>query len=358
MSNIRAKTPAVVAQDFRFAGESSRAIGANGEINASSKKDVLNRSLQLMQAQARGEVVTASAMEERQRIVAQNKELLQAAFDNPGAHRVLGEKMADQLYVTANRKGYARRLMVRHELKQGDIPRFAVRKKNVQAVMLTGPTAINTQIALDKWLTPPELTVGARVFVPQTEINQSNTDVLEEKFIEGLEAIMVTEDRLHYNLTKATIGIDNNLTIITGNLSPLTFMSVRQNVQKWGLKPMYCLMASDLFVDIVGESGFQQAIEPVARHELVMTGELAILYGMTLISEDYRHPEHKVLSQGEFMISSDPMFHGAYSDRGGVDSQPIDTINERIVGRGWLFQESLAMAVANTRSVAWGQRNA
>ena len=40
-----------------------------------------------------------------------------------------------------------------------------------------------------------------------------------------------------------------------------------------------------------------------------MTGELGVLYGMTLISEDYRHPEHKVFSQGEFAIYSDPAFH-------------------------------------------------
>ena len=352
---IKAKH-AVVASDYRINGSQERAVGYNGEVNASSKKDLLARSLQLMQASSLGEVVTATDARTRQAITATNKELVQAAFDSPQAHRVLGEKMAEQLYMTSNRKGYARRLLNRIELKQGDIPRFPVRKKNVTAMMATGQVAIHTQIALDKWLMPPELTIGSRIFVPQTEINQSSSDVLEEKYIEGLEATMVAEDRLHYNLCKATIGIDNNLSAIAGTLSPMSFMNVRKNVQKWGLKPMYCVMASDLFVDIVGDASFIQAIEPVARHELVMTGELGVLYGMTLISEDYRHPEHKVLSEGEFMIVSDPVFHGAYSDRGGIDSQPIDTVNERIVGRGWLIHESMAMAVANTRSVAFGRR--
>lgn len=347
---------AVVASDYRLPGSTELAVGRNGEVNASSKKDLLSRSLMLMQAGSNGEVMTANGMRDRQAIIATNKELIQAAFENPQAHRVLGEKIAEQLYMTSNRKGYARRLLNRIELKQGEIPRFPVRKKNVTSMLATGPIAIQTQIATDKWLMPPELTIGTRVFVPQTEINQSNSDVLEEKYVEGLEATMVAEDRLHYNLCKATIGIDNNLSAISGTLSPLSFMNVRQNVQKWGLKPMYCVMASDLFVDIVGDASFIQAIEPVARHELVMTGELGVLYGMTLISEDYRHPEHKVLSQGEFMIVSDPAYHGAYSDRGGIDSQPIDTVNERIVGRGWLIHESMAMAVANTRSVAFGVR--
>ena len=347
---------AIVATDYRLSGSNELAIGRNGEVNASSKKDLLSRSISLMQAKAMGDVVTADTMRDRQAITATNKELIQAAFDNPGSHRVLGEKMAEQLYMTSNRKGYARRLLNRIELKQGDIPRFPVRKKNVTSMIATGVVAIQTQIATDKWLMPPELQIGTRIFVPQTEINQSNSDVLEEKYIEGLEATMVAEDRMHYNLCKATIGVDNNLSAISGTLSPLSFMNVRQKVQQWGLKPMYCVMASDLFVDIVGDASFIQAIEPVARHELVMTGELGVLYGMTLISEDYRHPEHKVFSPGEFMIVSDPAFHGAYSDRGGIDSQPIDTLNERIIGRGWVIHESLAMAVANTRSVAFGIR--
>lgn len=356
MPHIKSSKHATVASDFRFQPGESRAVGDNGEINASSRKDLINRSLNLMRASANREVVTASDAQNRIAIAATNRQLVQAAFDDPVAHRVLGEKMTEQLYMTANRKGYMRRLCNRIELKQGDIPRFPVRKKNVTAMIATGPVAINTQIATDKWLTPPELTIGTRVFVPQTEINQSNSDVLEEKYVEALEATMVAEDRLHYNLGRQTINTDNSLSVIGGTLSPLTFMNVRQQVQRWGMKPMYCVMASDLFIDIVGDASFIQAIEPVARHELVMTGELGTLYGMTLISEDYRHPEHKVLSQGEFIIYSDPAFHGAYSDRGGIDSQPIDTLNERIVGRGWLVTESMSLAICNTRSLAFGIR--
>jgi hypothetical protein len=166
----------------------------------------------------------------------------------------------------------------------------------------------------------------------------------------------VTEDRYWYNLAKQTIGVDNNLSVVSGTLNPLSLMSIRQQVAQWGLKAAYWLTASDLFIDVVGDATFIQAIEPVARHELVMTGQLGVLYGMTIISEAYRHPDHKVLSQGEFAIVSDPLTHGAYSDRGGVDSVPIDTTTEKKAGRGWVLSESISMAIANARSVAWGIR--
>lgn len=352
---LKAKNPTVATEYRAPAGMgqiNSRMVASNGEINASNKKDLLQQSHLLMTASAMGEV------DQESRIVtaSTNKALLAAAMTNREAQTVLGEKMADEIYMTANRKGFARRFLNRMPLEQGQVPRFPVRKKNVSAFMTTGPTKVETSVVTDKWIYPTEVEIRARPFVPQVEINQSTSDVLEEKYIEALEAIMVREDRYWYDLSKMTVGVDNNYSLVSGTLNPLSLMSVRQQVAQWGLKAAYCVMASDLFIDIVGDSNFIQAIEPVARHELVMTGALGTLYGMTLISEAYRHPEHKVLSVGEFAVVSDPLTHGAYSDRGGVDSVPTDGVTEKIAGRGWLLSESVAFAIANSRSVAWAVR--
>lgn len=361
MTLIRAKSTPVVASEYRFgnAKKGERAVASNGELNAGSRKELLVRAMDLQKATSSDLVVLDQdfrGAQDRAQRAAVNLELVRAAATSKDALRVVGEKMADEIWMTTNRKGFSRRFLNRLELKQGEIPRFPVRMKNVNAMWLAGPDRLETQVALDKWLTPPEGQIAVRVFVPQNEINQSNSDVLEEKYVEALEGIMVTEDRLWYNFVQNTIGIDNDQSVIAGTLSPLSLMGVAQNVRRWGLKAAYCLMASDLFVDIVGDSSFIQAIEPVARHELIMTGELAVLYGMTLISEAYRHPEHKVLSEGEFIIVSDPLTHGAYADRGGIDSAPLDAVSDNIIGRGWLLSESFTAAIANTRSVACGRR--
>lgn len=356
MTRIISSAEPTVAQDFRLEAGAERLVGGNGEINASSKLDLLRQSQRLMAAASEGKVVTADEARVREETKKTNRQLIQAAMRDPNTHRIVGEKLADSVYMTANRKGIMRRFLNKIDLKQGDIPRFPVRRKNVSAVMLTSPTRLETQIVTDRWLTPPELQLGTRLFVPQNEINQSNSDVLEEKFVEGLEAIMVTEDRLYYNMLQSIVGIDNERQVITGSLTPLALMSARQQVTRWGLSAMYCWMASDLFTDMVGDTSFVTAIDPVARHELVMTGQIATMFGMTLISEAYRHPEHKVLDEGEFVIVSDPEMHGAYSDRGGVDSQPIDTTTERVIGKGWLITESMSQAIANSRSAVMGLR--
>lgn len=345
---IRATKSPVLATELKLAGSNEFAVGRNGEINASNKRDLLNQQQKFLQAAASGHLLNIDA--------ATDKQLIQAAFNDRESHRVLGEKISDALYITANRQGFMRKYLTRVEVQQGSIPRFPMRTKNVTAVWSTSPTRIQSQITRDKWYTPPELQVVARPFVTQNELNQSSGDVLQEKYIEAVEATMVAEDRLWYNQVNSLVGVDNNLTLVSGQLTPFTLMTVVTNVTRWGLKGAHLLMAADLWQDVVGNSDFFTAIDPVARHELLLTGELGTMYGMTVTSDAYRHPEHKVIGQGEFYVISDAINHGAYSDRGGLTSTPTDISVEQAPGRGFVVHESLAVSVSNSRSVAKGIR--
>lgn len=358
MSKIKvqaARTP-TVASEYRFQGSNERAVGTGGEINASSKRELLNKQMQFLEASANGSLITDAQGYKLEAQTKTNRELLKAAQNDREVHRVLGERMAESLYITANRQGFMRKYLTKITVDQGTIPRFPLRTKNVTAVWSTSPTRIETQITRDKWYTPPELSIVTRPFVTQNELNQSAGDVLQEKYVEATEAVMVAEDRLWYNQVNALVGIDNNLSIISGQLTPYTLMQVVTNVTRWGLKAPHILIASDIYQDIIGNSEFYSAIDPVARHELLLTGELAVMYGMTITSDAYRHPEHKVLNQGEFYVISEALNHGAYSDRGGINSAPIDIVNEKIPGKGWVIHEEIAISIANSRSVAKGQR--
>jgi hypothetical protein len=344
---LRAGKAPVLAHDLK-AVDGSSLVGRNGELNASSKKDLLTQQQRFLQASSQGVMLNVDATTGR--------ELVAAAFNDKDAHRVLGEKISDALYITANRQGFMRKYLAKIDVAQGSVPRFQLRTKNVTAVWSTSPTKIQSQLIRDKYFTPPEFQVVARPFVPTNELNQSSGDVLQEKFIEGVEATMVAEDRVWYNQVNALVGVDNPLTVVSGQLTPYSLMTVVGKVTAWGLKGAHLLMASDMWQDIIGNSDFYQAIDPVARHELLLTGELATMYGMTITSDAFRHPEHKVLGAGEFYVISDALNHGAYSDRGGLKSTPIDISHELVPGRGFVIEESLAVSVANSRSVAKGQR--
>jgi len=347
-----AKNPVVLATELKLAGSDEYAIGrfgsGKGELNASNKKDLLAQQQKFLQAASQGNMLAITA--------AQSKDMVHAAFNSPEAHRVLGEKISESLYITANRQGFMRKYLAKIDVQQGSIPRFPLRTKNVTAVWSTSPTKVESQITRDKWFTPPELSVVARPFITQIDLHQSSGDLLQEKYIEAVEATMVAEDRLYYNQLQALVGVDNNLTIVSGQLTPYSLMTVVTNVTRWGLKGAHLLMATDLWQDVVGNSDFFTAIDPVARHELLLTGELGTMYGMTVTSDAFRHPEHKVLGQGEFYVISDALNHGAYSDRGGLQSTPIDISMEKVPGRGFVVHEALAVSVANSRSFAKGYR--
>lgn len=345
---IRSAKSPVLATELKFADSNDFAVGRNGELNASNKKDLLAQQQKFIAAASSGRLLQVSQQEDR--------ELVAAAFNDKESHRILGERISDALYITANRQGFMRKYLSRVDAQQGSIVRFPLRTKNVTAVVSTSPTKIGTQITRDKWFTPPEFQIVARPFIPENELNQSSGDVLQEKYIEGVEATMVTEDRAWYNQVNSLVGVDNNLTLVSGQLTPYVLSTVASNVTRWGLKAAHMLMATDLWNDIIGNSDFFTAIDPVARHELLLTGELGTIYGMTVTSDAYRHAEHKVLSQGEFFVISDALNHGAYSDRGGLKSTPIDISTEQIPGRGYVIHESMAISVSNSRSVAKGIR--
>jgi len=345
----------VVATELRPLGGGSRYVGMNGEINASSKRDLLVQAQAFLQAVSQTGAVTeveASAAEQR----AKHAQLVSAAFADKGHHLELGEVLADELYQAANREGFARRFLAKQELGQGQLPRVYMRNKSVTAAVATSAVKCHTQYTRDNLITPPEFYIQCRPFIEQRDIVQATGDVLEEKYVEATEGISVQEDRVWKSLADLTIGLANAQVTFLGTMTASGLMNLRNQVSRWNLPVAYWLVANDIWNDIVGDSSFQQVIDPVSKHELLLTGQLGVIYGMTVISDAYRHPQHRVLSQGEMYCIANEVNHGMMTDRGGIESSPIDASIEGAPGRGWHFTELVSMAIANARSVVKGTR--
>lgn len=215
----------VVASELRFGSNSERAVGANGELNASNKADLLKQIARLAEVASSQGVVTQEQASVQEKAAA-HRQMATAAFSSSQAHAELGEVLADELYQAANREGFMRRFLARQELAQGQIARVKLRMKNVVAVIAGSPSKVQTQLVRDNQYFPPEFYISANPFVEKREIDQSSGDVLEEKYIEALEAIMVGEDRTFYNLAQATINIANPATTIVGAMNPTDRKSV------------------------------------------------------------------------------------------------------------------------------------
>lgn len=349
----------VLATEMRLPGRDERMVGAGGELNASSKQDLMRTVASLME-QARYQDIHTEAEQARRKEEAKLKgDLLFAAFSDPKgvAHRELGNVMANDLYIAANRDGFARRFLANQALAQGQLPRVKMRSKGVTAVVATSPSRVETQITNDAVFLPPEFDIVARPFVPKREIDQSMSDVVDEKFVEGTEALMVAEDRIFRALADKTVGLDNPLTNIVGSFTPQALNIVRSHVTAFNIPARYLLIASDLWVDITSDPQWtSNALDPVSQHEVLLTGQIGTLYGMAIISDAFRHPQHKVLDRGEFYVIGDAINLGIMTDRNGIDSEPTTQSNEHVAGRGWIMTESLSMTIANSRAIAKGIR--
>jgi hypothetical protein len=153
---IRASKQPVLATEIKLAGSNEFAVGqyagsGRGELNASSKRDLFTQQQKFLQAAAQGNMLAIDS--------ATGRELVQAAFNDKESHRVLGEKIADALSITANRQGFMRKYLAKVDVQQGSMPRFPMRNKDVTAIWSTSPTKVESQIVRDKWFTPPELMV-------------------------------------------------------------------------------------------------------------------------------------------------------------------------------------------------------
>jgi hypothetical protein len=346
----------VLATELRRPNSNERIVGNNGEINADDNADLVVQIANMMKAAETNHVVTESAALQAQKLRKTHADMVTAAFRDPSALSNVGKTLAEEIYITSNRQGFMRRFLKQENVTQGQVPHVRMQMKNVVASIASSASEVETKLIRDNDYYPPEFYISARPFIEQREINRNTGDILEAKYLEALEAIMVAEDRQWLALVNQTVGLDNGLTNMVGTVNPLTLGTFQTEVDRWGIPAANWLIANDIWSDIVGDTGFQRLLDPVSRHELVMEGRLGTILGMDVITDQFRHPEHKVLSQGEMYIVGSEDLHGQYTDRGGIDSAPIDGTQEKVPGRGWWMSETMSMVITNSRSVAKGIR--
>jgi len=344
-----------IASQMKLPGTKEMLVNSKGAFNAHDNQQLMAIASGLMQLSQQG--VQVLAKEETAAPVATRREMVQAAFDSKSELIALGEVMAEEIQITSNREGFMRRFLARQDLEDGQIPTARMNMKNTIAVVGTGPTQTQTQLIRDNWYYPPEFYINARPYIEQRDLARATGDILEEKYVDSLEAVMATEDRTFKALADRTVGIANPFTTVTGQMSPNALGALISQVTQWGIPARYWLIASDIWTDIISQPDFTQAFQTTSfAEELVQTGRLGTIFGLEVISDQFRHEALKVLNRGEMYLFGSPEMLGQYTDRGGLEAQAIDGTQEKVPGRGWWMTELMSMLIANARAVAKARR--
>jgi len=338
-------------------GQGSYLVGRGGEINANDKRELLQNIAEFFNAMSRGEVRASTGEDselDRQAAKRERKEALTAAYYEQGGRSFqdIGVAIGAEIYETANRDGFMRRFLMRADVAQGSVPRIRFTWKTQFAVAASSATQIQPLMVRSRFLMPPEFYIEDYVMIEEREISQSSGDILEEKLLEGQEAIMVQEDKIWKRLVDALVGAGNQQVNIIGSFTPAALQVMRSQVVSYGLTADTLLFASDLWSDFVSGTNFTQFYDPVSQYEIVQTGVIGRILGLTLISDAYRVPQLKVLQPGEMYMVSRPEYHGAYTDRGPVVAQEVNgqANGMGVPARGWYMWEQMSMVIPNARS--------
>lgn len=329
-----------------------------GEFNAHNQQELVQQIGNLMTAFASGQIV-----EQPQEATASNqsdarRELVASALADESGQQwaALGSGLARQINEQADREGFLRRICAGNTLRQGEVPRVPMPPHDTLAVVATSASNTGFQTIRQRVFTPEEFEIQANVRVENLDIEQVNGDLLEHAYNDGLQSIMVKEDKLWKQSADMTVGVVNPLELIAGELSTKSLGSLRQSVARWNLPATTAIISNDYWADIIGSNDFATFLDPITKYDLAMNGQLGTLVGMSLITDAFRQPNQKVLDAGEIYVVASPENHASYTTRGGIRSTPTSGANSGNSTRGWFMTEPFSFVLANARSVAKGKR--
>jgi len=341
----------------KLPGQGSAFADHKGQINASTNKDLIEQIGRYITASNEGNYQPVQDVAAKAQIVASRREAMVEAFnDNSGeALRMLGSAMAMEIYETTNREGFARKLVQYDELGQGEVPSVTLKTKDVVAYIQNSPTETYAHIVRDKHIILPEFNLATRILAANSDLQKSTSDILEEKYEEGLEAIMVQEDRLWRRMAVKAAETTNTVQNFT-SLTPAVVSRLLEQVTRWGIPPQHLMFSTSMWIDIQSNAEFHTVMDPVTQRELLTDGYLGSLYGTQIYTDNFRQPNMKVLDTNEILVVGAPINHGAMRMRGQLTVEPINLYPQGIDQKGWFFNQIMCLIVSNSLSVARGVR--
>jgi hypothetical protein len=341
----------------KLKGQSNPFMNNSGEINASSQQDLIGQIGQILATyQGAGTDVIASSEAKRAKKQERSQVLAEAmASKDPSSMQMLGEAIVAEIRETSDREGFARRILQFNQINYGESNEVTLKVKDVMGFIATSSSKVTPTEIRQRRQIPPEFHLNGFILIDTAEIARSSSDILEEKYEEGLEAIMVQEDRLWKRIADQSATVRNTYQTFS-TFTPAVFARQIDQVSRWGIPATSCLFSSSLWQDIIANGDFAGVLDPVTKFELLQTGFLGTMYGVEMITDNFRQPNLKVLETGEIFITGAPINHGVIVVRGDIVAEPVNKFSEGSAQRGWFIDQLTSLIMANSASVAKGKK--
>jgi len=361
------RPPPIPGREARRPGSAEMLVGRDGHINASSRQDLANNLMTILEMASSGQISldqprrmeTAASAYHNISTLQSNSELAAAMRDKQsGDWAELGAYLAGEVSEVATRDGFMRRVLRKFDAPAQGRILIRVRNNQVIAMVATSPVHMAPRFIRenDRYIEPPEFYVKANIRVDEIELVQNPGDILEEKFIETTQSIMVQEDRTLKRLMDNAVTQFGQLQYLAGGITPSNLGLLKALVDRWGLPSQTLLLTTDGMTDLTTSASFGTWFDPVSQFEVVSTGHVGNILGMTVLTDAWREPTLKVLLPSDVYVMAAPELLGTYTERGPVNSIAVDGYADGMPARGWMFFEILSMLVFNAKAIAKGTR--
>lgn len=325
-----------------------------GEINAGSKKELMEKVSAMIDAYKGGEIDrTADTEITAEEVSMQRAAELVEAYNDPSGKKmkVMGDTIVEELVEVGRREGFTRSLFGVQNVPQGQDGKVRIRYKQAVAIVATSATAVTPVRFRERYVRPPVYYLNADLLIEDMEVRLSPVGILEEMFEDGLEATMVKEDRLTKMFLDALNGILNTPVAISGQLTPEIWSTLREAIEAFGNPASTALMAYDYWKDIAGGSVFSGYFDPVTKYQLVLEGRLGSLMGVSIITDAFREPKLQVLNPGELYIVAPPQNLGVITQHQEMTPYQVDRRNMGEPVQGWFIEQIQGQVAPNPRAV-------
>lgn len=318
----------------------SNLFNQTGEMNAYNKKEALDQLVAFAQALSNG-VNTNSPATEPSASDAEKEALLSKALTTERGRVALAQAMANPIRKNLDYQGVGRKALRVDPLPQGAL---AVYDKDIDVtayVISSNGATPESRIKGDR-ISVPEFEVVANPTVRIAEVKRRRFNVIDRAQQRARQEIQAQEDANIFAALDFASTVDNTqVSDTTGVISKNLLADLYAEVDKWDL------ITARTFMNIKTFAGFrtfdQAQFDPVTQREVLQTGLFGRLWTADVIVS-------KVVPVNTVYACADADFVGPMPIRQDIEVLPADEPKQ--LKLGWVVNELIGIAVANSRGVA------
>ena len=217
-------------------------VGSNGSINGANMGEFMRNLNTLMAAASSGKVQDLSAATAKAELAEklEQRQVLANAMTSgdTATQQALAEVIGEQVYETLGRAGFSRKFLSVKPLARGGAPHvIPVITPDVVSYTTTENSNVPFSQIRQNVIYPKPRVISASVLIDQMELTISPVDLLDIKYNQALEQILVGEDRLFKKFADiASTGYNENVFFST--LTPTVLASIRNQIDTQGGIPV------------------------------------------------------------------------------------------------------------------------